>query len=44
MTTQPPDRFRKKLRAAADGDALLDVHSELRVAHLLVADRRIELS
>jgi hypothetical protein len=38
------DKIRKKLRGAADGDALLDVRSELRVAQLLVADRRIELT
>lgn len=38
------DKIRKKLRVAADGDALLDVRSELRVAQLLLADRRIELA
>jgi hypothetical protein len=37
------DKVRKKLRGAADDDALLDVRAELRVAHLLLADRRIEL-
>ena len=39
------DKIRKKLRsAAADADALRDVRAELRVAHLLLADRRIELA
>jgi hypothetical protein len=39
------DKMRKKLRtAAADADALRDVRAELRVAHLLLGDRRIELA
>lgn len=37
------DKVRKKLRTAADGEALLDVRAELRMAHLLLADRRIGL-
>ena len=39
------DKIRKKLRtAASDADALRDVRAELRVAHLLLGDRRIELA
>jgi hypothetical protein len=38
------DKIRKKLRAASDEQALRDVRTELRVAHLLLADRRIELA
>jgi hypothetical protein len=38
------DKIRKKLRGAADADARRDVRAELRVAHLLLADRRIELA
>ena len=38
------DKIRKKLRGAADEDARRDVRAELRVAHLLLADRRIELA
>jgi hypothetical protein len=38
------DKIRKKLRSAADAEALRDVRAELQVAHLLVADRRIELA
>ena len=38
------DKIRKKLRGAADDDARRDVRAELRVAHLLLADRRIELA
>jgi hypothetical protein len=38
------DKVRKKLRTATDADALRDVRAELRVAHLLLADRRIELA
>lgn len=39
------DKVRKKLRgAAADREARRDVRAELRVAHLLLADRRIELA
>jgi hypothetical protein len=37
------DKIRKKLRSAADRDARLDVRAELRAAHLLLADRRIQL-
>src|SRR5688500_303755 len=38
------DKIRKKLRSAVDTDARLDVRAELQVAHLLLADRRIELA
>ena len=38
------DKIRKKLRGAADEEARRDVRAELRVAHLLLADRRIELA
>jgi len=38
------DKIRKKVRGATDPDALLDVRAELLVAHLLLADRRIELA
>jgi len=38
------DKIRKKLRGATDPEARLDVRAELRVAHLLLADRRIELA
>lgn len=38
------DKIRKKLRGAANADARRDVRAELRVAHLLLADRRIELA
>jgi hypothetical protein len=38
------DKVRKKLRGAADVEARRDVRAELRVAHLLLADRRIELA
>jgi hypothetical protein len=38
------DKIRKKLRAASDAQALRDVRTELLVAHLLLADRRIELA
>ena len=38
------DKVRKKLRSAADADALRDVRAELLVARLLLADRRIELA
>lgn len=37
------DKVRKKLRGAAGEEARQDVRTELRVASLLVADRRIEL-
>ena len=38
------DKIRKKLRGATSWDARLDVRAELRVAALLLADRRIELA
>jgi hypothetical protein len=38
------DKIRKKLRGATESEARLDVRAELRVAHLLLADRRIELA
>ena len=38
------DKIRKKLRGAADTEALRDVRAELIVARLLLADRRIELA
>jgi hypothetical protein len=38
------DKIRKKLRGAADAEARRDVRAELRVAHLLLANRRIELA
>jgi hypothetical protein len=38
------DKIRKKLRGATDIDARRDVRVELRVAHLLLADRRMDLS
>jgi hypothetical protein len=38
------DKIRKKLRGATDADARRDVRAELRVAHLLLADRRIDLA
>ena len=38
------DKIRKKLRGATDEDARRDVRTELAVAHLLLADRRIELA
>ena len=37
-------KIRKKLRAAADADALADVAAELRAAAALLADRRFELA
>ena len=37
-------KIRKKLRGAVDPDARLDVRAELRTAHLLLMDRRIELA
>ena len=36
-------KIRKKLRGAADAEARRDVRAELQAAHLLLADRRIEL-
>ncbi len=38
------DKIRKKLRSAGDVEARRDVRAELRTAHLLLADRRIELA
>ena len=38
------DKIRKKLRAASDAANRLDVRAELHVAHLLLADRRIDLA
>ncbi len=38
------DKIRKKLRTAASAEALRDVRVELRVARLLLADRRVELA
>jgi hypothetical protein len=38
------DKIRKKLRTAPDADALRDVRAELRVAYLLLTDRRIDLA
>jgi hypothetical protein len=38
------DKIRKKLRGAADPEARRDVRVELHAAHLLLADRRIELA
>jgi hypothetical protein len=37
------DKIRKKLRGAADTEARRDVRAELRVAQVLLTDRRIEL-
>jgi hypothetical protein len=38
------DKIRKKLRSAREAEARRDVRIELRVAHLLLADSRIELA
>jgi hypothetical protein len=38
------DKLRKKLRGATDVEARRDVRAELRAAHLLLTDRRIELA
>ena len=38
------DKIRKKLRTAADAEALRDVRAELRTARLLLADRRIDVA
>jgi hypothetical protein len=38
------DKIRKKLRGATDAEARRDLRTELRVAQLLLADRRIELA
>src|SRR5271154_273772 len=37
-------KIRKKLRTAADAEALRDVRAELQAAHLLLADPRIQLA
>lgn len=41
---QHQDKIRKKLRGATAPEARRDVRAELRVAHLLLADRRIQLA
>ena len=38
------DKIRKKLRGATDAEARRDLRAELQAAHLLLADRRIELA
>ncbi|HEX2766106.1 MAG TPA: hypothetical protein VHR55_05685 [Candidatus Limnocylindria bacterium] len=38
------DKVRKKVRAARDADARLDLRAELAAAHSLLADRRIDLA
>jgi hypothetical protein len=38
------DKIRKKVRTATSPEALRDVRAELRAAHLLLEDRRIELA
>lgn len=38
------DKIRKKLRGAADAEARRDVRTELRVAHLLLAERHLDLA
>lgn len=38
------EKIRKKLRGASDAEARRDVRAELQAAHLLLADRRIELA
>jgi hypothetical protein len=38
------DKIRKKVRTAADHEALRDVRTELQVARLLLLDKRIELA
>ena len=43
FATVHADKIRKKFRGATDADARRDVRTELAVAHLLSADRRIEL-
>ena len=40
----PRDKIRKKLRVATDAEGRRDVRAELGAAHLLLADRRIELA
>jgi hypothetical protein len=41
---QHRDKVRKKLRTAADPESRRDVRAELRAAHLLLGDRRLELA
>jgi len=41
---QHRDKVRKKLRSAADPESRRDVRAELRAAHLLLGDRRVELA
>src|SRR5829696_6143300 len=43
FATANESKIRKKLRGAADPDALRDVRLELEVARLLIADRRVVL-
>ncbi|MFI5225300.1 MAG: hypothetical protein ACHQ3P_01345 [Candidatus Limnocylindrales bacterium] len=43
FATAHADKIRKKFRGATEPDARRDVRAELAVAHLLLADRRIEL-
>jgi hypothetical protein len=38
------DKIRKKLRTAVDDEARRDVRTELQVAHLLLADRKVQLA
>jgi hypothetical protein len=38
------DKIRKKLRGAADAEALRDVRAELQIARLLLPDRRFEVA
>lgn len=38
------DKIRKKLRGATDTEGRRDVRAELRAAHLMLADRRIDLA
>jgi hypothetical protein len=38
------EKIRKKLRGATDAEAQRDVRAELHAAHLLLADRRVELA
>lgn len=38
------DKIRKKLRGATDAEARRDVRAELRIAQLLLADRRMEVA
>ena len=38
------DKIRKKLRSATDADSRRDVRAELRIAQLLLGDRRVEVA